>query len=172
MTAAQKKALRARQYTYYEMLAFAQFFTEHRAENSPENLLATFLRWEKVSAEAPARIEKLMLIETAVVKYYGLSLQDVRGKRRYTELVRARQVIAYITTRLGTQCASQNQIASTLGLNRNNIQFGKDKCALLMEVEPQLRREITDIEHKLAAGFAAIDAAQAEQQKQILNEDE
>jgi chromosomal replication initiation ATPase DnaA len=155
MTAAQKRALRARQYTYYEVLSFAQFFVEHRAENSPENLLAAFLRWKEDAAAQPVLSEKLMLIEHAVVKYYGLNLQDVRGKRRYTELVTARQIIAYLTVKL----ASQNTVASTLGTNRNSIQYRKSKCGTLMSVEKQLCKEVQEIENALTAKFAAMDAA-------------
>jgi chromosomal replication initiation ATPase DnaA len=152
MTAAQRTALRARQYTYYEMLAFAQFFTAHRTENSPEQLLAGFLKWKQVEGETSARIERLMVIEQVAVQYYGVALGDVRGKRRYKELVRVRQVIWYFSVKYG----SQHEIANALGNNRNNVQFGKTKCALLMETEPQLRKEVTEIEQRLIEPMAAI----------------
>jgi chromosomal replication initiation ATPase DnaA len=160
MTAAQRTALRARQYTYYEVLAFAQFFTAHRTENSPEQLLAGFLKWKEIEGATSVRVERLMVIEQVCVDYYRLALQDVRGKRRYTELVRCRQVIAHLSVKYG----SQNEVANALGNNRNNIQFGKTKCALLMETEAQLRKEVAEIEERLTEPFAAI----AERERQAI----
>lgn len=153
MTAEQRTALRARQYTYYEMLAFAQFYQLHRNENSPSNLLCVFLKWKLQTAEVTLLAQRLLVIEEVVVNYYGLSLQEVRGKRRYAELVRARQVISYLTVRH----ASQQQIATTLGANRNNIQFGKTKCATLMLTEPLLKQEVEAIEKRLEIPFAELD---------------
>lgn len=154
MTAAARTALRERQYTYYEVIAFAQFYQLHRTENSPENLLAAFLKWKQITGVQSTTTRRLLIIEEIVVTYYGLNLQDVRGKRRYTELVRARQVIAYFTVKY----ASQNQVANALGSNRNNIQFGKTKCALLMETEPLLRKEVAEIEKRLEQPMADIAA--------------
>ena len=99
-----------------------------------------------------------MVIEEAVVSYYGLSLQDVRGKRRYQELVRARQVISYLTVNHG----SQHQIATALGTDRNNIQYGKTKCADLMDTEPLLRKEVAEIQLRLKVPFAEIDQQAAD----------
>jgi chromosomal replication initiation ATPase DnaA len=167
MTAAQKTALRARTFTYYEMLAFAQFYSEHRNENSPEQLLAAFLKWKQTENTETATNERLMLIEAAAVAYYGESLQDVRGKRRYRELVRCRQVIAYLTVKH----ASQNTIAGCLGGDRNNIQYSKTKCGILMETEPLLRKEVREIEARLAEPLAAIDKAQREKEQRIINDE-
>ena len=167
MTAPQRTALRARSYTYYEMLAFARFYYERRNESSPEQLLAGFLKWKQVENVETVANERLMLIEAATVAYYGQNPQDVRGKRRYRELVRCRQVIAY----LSVKWASQNIIADCLGGNRNNIQFSKTKCGILMETEPLLRKEVREIEARLAEPLAAIDKAQREKEQKILNDE-
>jgi hypothetical protein len=91
----------------------------------------------------------------------------VRGKRRYLELVRARQVISHLSVKY----SSQHKAADILGGNRNNIQFGKTKCALLMETEPLLRREVAEIEQRLEAPFAQIDADfEEELKRQTINE--
>lgn len=152
MTAAMRTALRERHYTYYEMLAFAQYYHDHRYKNSPENLLAAFTKLKEVSGDLTIKQRLLLLIEATVVNYYGLALQDVRGKRRYLELVRARQVISYFTVRY----ASQNTIANAIGFSRNNIQYGKTKCAELMETERLLRKEVADIEKRLEEPIKAI----------------
>lgn len=166
MTTREKTALRARHYTYYEVLTFAQFYQLHRNENSPENLLRAFLQWQQVEGDFTPMARKLLVIEETVCKYYGLTLVDVRGKRRYTEFVRARQVIAYESVKL----TSQNKVANTLGGNRNNIQFGKTKCAILMDVEPLLRKEVREIEQRLIEPFAKIDAEHEEQKRKTINE--
>lgn len=160
--------LRARHYTYYEMLSFAQYYQMHRNENSPQKLLAAFLTWRHQNEQATETGRRLLVIEEMVVNYYGLRLQDVRGKRRYAELVRARQVIAY----LSVKHTSQHTIAMTLGVNRNNVQFGKTKCAILMETEPLLRKEVAEIEQRLQAPFAEIDAQFGERLTNQLNKDE
>jgi hypothetical protein len=166
MTTREKTALRARHYTYYEVLAFAQFYQQHRNENSPENLLRAYLQWQQVEGEFTPMARKLLTIEEVVCKYYALTLVDVRGKRRYTEFVRARQVIAYESVKL----TSQHKAADTLGGNRNNIQFGKTKCAILMETEPLLRKEVKEIEQRLVEPFAKIDADFEEQKRKTINE--
>ena len=167
MTAQQRTALRARSYTYYEILAFAQFYSEHRNENSPEQLLAAYLRWKQTEGAETVVNERLMLIEAATCKYYEQSLQDVRGKRRYRELVRCRQVIAYLTVKH----ASQHTIAGCLGGDRNNIQYSKTKCGVLMETEPLLRKEVKEIEQRLAEPLAAIEKAQRDKELKALNDE-
>lgn len=167
MTAAMRLAIRARHYTYGEVLAFAQFYQLHRNENSPENLLANFLKWKQVEGDLSLRSRKLLIIEEVVAGYYGLALQDVRAKRRYAELVRARQVIAYFTVKH----ASQQQIASCVGMGRNSVQYGKDKTALMLGIEPQLRKEVDEIASRLVAPLEALDKQEQEIAK-LKNEDE
>lgn len=154
MTTAQRTALRARNYTHGEMLTFAQFYHEHRTENTPENLLAAFFKVKQAEGEFTLQQRRLMAIEDAVCSYYGQSLQDVRGNRRYAELVRCRQVIAHFAV----LSASQHKAAECLGLKRDNIQYAKTKCSSLIDVEPLLRREVDEIKKRLEQPFAAIDA--------------
>jgi hypothetical protein len=168
MTAQQKLSLRARAYTYYEMLAFAQFFHEHRTENSPENILLGWLKWKEVKVDLNLTERKLLAIEQICVGYYGLDLQDVRGSRRYTELVRCRQVIAYFSVRF----ASQHTAARTLGGKRDNLQYGKTKCAQLMEVEPLLRKEVADVERRIAEALRSLDDEQQKQISETINTNE
>ena len=157
MTAAkaaqQRYTLRERTYTYYEMLAFAQYFHEHRTESTPVTLLSNFFKIKHAEGEYTAQQHKLMAIEETTCLYYGLNLQDVRGKRRYAELVRARQVVMYFAV----QHASQSDVAACLGTNRNNVQHSKTKCASLMTVEPQLRREVAEVVERLTPIFADIE---------------
>jgi chromosomal replication initiation ATPase DnaA len=167
MTTAQRTALRARTYTHGEMLAFAQFYHEHRTENTPENLLAAFFKVKQAEGEFTLQQRRLMAIEEAVCGYYGQTLQDVRGKRRYTELVRCRQVIAHFAV----LHASQHKAADCLGTDRNNIQYAKSKCSELMEVEPLLRREVAEIAKRLETPFAAIDKICKEAINKQTNED-
>jgi chromosomal replication initiation ATPase DnaA len=165
MTQSQRTALRSRQFTYYEMLAFAQFYQQHRNENSPENLLAAFLQWKKVETEAAPQTRRLLVIESVVTSYYGLALIDVRGKRRYLELVRARQVIAHFAVKY----ASQNKAANALGAKRDNIQYSKTKCSVLMETEALLRKEVADIEKRLFEPLAAIERELKELEDKTIN---
>jgi chromosomal replication initiation ATPase DnaA len=159
MTAALRTALRVRQFTYYEMVAFAQYYQQHRNQNSPENLLKAFLSWKETEEGAAPNARRLLAIESIVSRYYGLALADVRGKRRYTELVRARQVIAHICVQyqLKYQLGGQKQIARVLGGKRDNVQYSKTKCAILMETEPLLRKEVAEIERRLVEPLAVID---------------
>jgi chromosomal replication initiation ATPase DnaA len=172
MTAQQKTALRARTFTYYEVLAFAQFYLEHRNENSPQNLLAAFLEWRQSEAVMTATDRRLQVIEEAVTRYYGLVLADVRGKRRYTELVRARQVIFHLAVQ--DTKASQQKIAEMTGKKREDVQYGKTKCAQLMETEPLLRKEVAEIEGRIAYRFKQIEAELKELERKTIkqNEDE
>ena len=171
MTSQQRTALRARTFTHGEVLAFAQFYHLHHGENSPENLLANYFRWREISKEFSITARRLLIIEEVVVDYYGLALEDVRGKRRYKELVRARQVIAHLTVRW----ASQNSIAGVIGMNRNNVQFSKTKCGILMDTEKQLRHEVAEITQRLAPKLSELDAEEtkiAKQDNLTQNEDE
>jgi len=145
MTHEQRVALRERRYTYYEMLAYGQFYHEHRNENSPEKLLVAFLKWKALEGEITVTARKLLIVEEVVCRYYGLALADVRGKRRYAELVRARQVIAHCSIKY----ASQNNVTQCIGMYRNNVQYGKTKCSTLMETEPVLRREVAEIQGRI-----------------------
>lgn len=171
MTSQQRTALRARTFTHGEVLAFAQFYHLHHGENSPENLLANYFRWREISKEFSITARRLLIIEEVVVDYYGLALEDVRGKRRYKELVRARQVIAHLTVRW----ASQNSIAGVIGMNRNNVQFSKTKCGILMETEKQLRQEVAEITQRLTPRLTELDAEEtkiAKLDNETQNEDE
>lgn len=168
MTQQQSIALRVRLYTYYEVLAFAQFYQQHRNENSPENLLAAFLQWKKVEAELVPQARRLLAIESIVCEYYMLPLQDVRGKRRYLELVRARQVIAYFAVKHGTQ----ERVANVLGKKRESVQYGKTKCEQLMETEKLLCKEVAEIEKRLKEPLAAIDRELKELESKTIKENE
>jgi len=167
MTPQARTALRARAYTYYEMLAYAHFYAVHRYENSPEKLLAAYLDWRQETRDESAMARKLYLVEGITCQYFGVAIQDVRGRRRFKILVRARHVISHLAVPL----ASQNEIARILGYKRANIQSAKDKCAVLMENEKDLRRDIAAIQQRLEKPFAEIDAEEsAAIEKQ--NEDE
>ena len=74
--------------------SFGQFYASHRNESSPEVLLVSFLRWKNVDGEFSLEARKILIIEETVCRYYGISVADMRSKRRYKELVIARQVIA------------------------------------------------------------------------------
>jgi len=171
MTSQQRIVFRGRHFTYGEVLAFAQFYHLHHGENSPDNLLANYFRWKEISKEFSATARRLLVVEETVVNYYGLDMADVRGKRRYKELVRARQVIAYLTVHY----ASQNAITGVIGMNRNNVQFSKTKCGILMETEKLLRQEVAEIEQRLKPQLLEIDeeVKRLEQQEaKRFNEDE
>jgi chromosomal replication initiation ATPase DnaA len=165
-----RTALRARTFTHGEVLAFAQFYHVHHGENSPENLLANYFHWKEISKEFSITARRLLIIESTVVDYYGLALEDVRGKRRYKELVRARRVIAYLTVLYATQ----SQINGVIGMNRNNVQFSKTKCGILMDTEKQLRNEVADITQRLAPKLSELIAEETKVaiQTTTQNEDE
>ncbi len=168
MTENKRQALRGRQYTFYEMVVWAQFYHEHRNENSPEQLLTEFLKWKPNAKAETMQAHQLLLIESAVADYYKLPLQDVRGKRRYKEFVRARQVIAHLAVQFG----SEHEVANTLGPKRDNIHFSKTKCRILMQSEPLLRKEVADIEARLCEPLAAIEKKQFENETNNKNEDD
>ena len=146
------------------MVSFAQFFAQHRNEDSQHNLLIRFLRWGQHNQfnESDPTVRILLKIEEVVVGYYDLTLMDVRGKRRYAELVRARQVITHLSLKLVTQ----HGMANAIGVNRNNVQSRNSKCAILMETEPQLRKEVAEIEKKLKGLILEIEAEQFEKIKE------
>lgn len=146
------------------MLAFARFYHLHHGENSPENLLAAYFRWQETDSHVNETARRLMLIERTVVEYYGLLLEDVRGKRRFKELVRARQMIAYFAV----LHAPQNMIQRSLGMNRNNVQYSKTKCGELLGVERQLRRERDEIRQRLEPLLAGLQIGREEREKVLI----
>ena len=149
----ENRAYRARPFTYYEMITFAQFYHAHHGERSIDNLMISFFRWKEISKEYSITTRRLLLIEDVVIKYYGLALAEVRGKRRYQELVRARQVIAY----LAVQYAPQNIVSKVLGMPRNSIQSGKTKCGEMIKLEKLLSDEVAKIRKRLVNPLQALD---------------
>ena len=149
----ENKAYRSRPFTYYEMITFAQFYHAHHGETSIDNLMISFFRWKEISKEYSITTRRLLLIEDTVIKYYGLVLSEVRGERRYQELVRARQVIAF----LAVEYAPQSVVSKVLGMPRNSVQSGKTKCAELIQVEKLLRDEVAKIRKRLIYPLQALD---------------
>ena len=135
--------MRSRKYTYFEMLNFARMFADNRDADTPANLLRDFLRFKTTHENTDMSLQKVQLIEHATVEYFDLSLDAVRSKRRYRELVTARQVIAYLCVKF----TSEENVAAAIGGNRNNVHYSKTKCGIMMETEPHLVRQVEAIEN-------------------------
>jgi len=149
----EKRAYRSRAFTYYEMLTFAQYYHAHHGEASIDNLMISFFRWKEISKEFSITTRRLLMIEEVVINFYGLVLSEVRGSRRYQELVRARQVIAY----LAVEYAPQQVVAKVLKMKRDSVQASKTKCAELIGVEKTLRDEVTRIRKRLIYPLQTLD---------------
>lgn len=134
--------LRLRAYTFNQLVSFAEHWKDILNDVPIEVAVADFfnVRYELITnAKRRSIIE---MIEAVVCEFYELGIDQVRGKCRRRDLVKARQVIAYLTTKHATQ----HYIAMVLGNDsRDNIQARKDKCALLMETEPEYVREVESI---------------------------
>lgn len=167
MKESEKNTYRSRPFTYYEITTFAHYYHAHHGEASIDNLLISFFRWKEISKEFSITTRRLLTIEEAVIRYYGLDLAEVRGERRYVELVRARQVIAY----LACEHASENFISDTLKMKRCSVQSRKAKCGVLLVVERQLRDDVAKIRKRLIAPFQTLAEEQIKLEEKSLKLD-
>lgn len=101
------------------------------------------------SVTPPARrAPNLSDVLQATARYHQLSLDDLLSKRRTKEVVRARQIAMYLA-REETD-ASLPEIGAALGgRNHSTVLYGYQKIAKNVELDPTLRREVSEIRRQL-----------------------
>lgn len=96
----------------------------------------------------PRRVAKLEEVLEATATYHQLSLDDMLGKRRTKDVVRARQIAMYLA-REETE-ASLPEIGEAFGGRAHTtIMYGYDKIAQSVEEDPDLQREVSAIRRQL-----------------------
>lgn len=94
------------------------------------------------------RAPNLTDVLQATARYHQLSLDDLLSKRRTKEVVRARQIAMYLA-REETD-ASLPEIGAALGgRNHSTVLYGYQKIAKSVELDPTLRREVSEIRRQL-----------------------
>lgn len=94
------------------------------------------------------RAPNLADVLQATATYHQLSLDDLLSKRRTKEVVRARQIAMYLA-REETD-ASLPEIGAALGgRNHSTVLYGYQKIAKSVELDPSLRREVSEIRRQL-----------------------
>ena len=152
--------LRERKFTFYECVNFARFYSDNRDTKSAHELMLDFLKIKKNFTAPTIAMKIVQLIEQSVADYYNIPLDDIRGKRRFADLIRARQVIAYLSVKYG----SQHLVAKALpGINRMKIQHSKTMCAILMETEPDLAHEVESISNSIAGQIVSLERSSPEE---------
>ncbi len=100
------------------------------------------------STPAVRRAPNLTDVLQATARYHQLSLDDLLSKRRTKEVVRARQIAMYLA-REETD-ASLPEIGAALGgRNHSTVLYGYQKIAKSVELDPTLRREVSEIRRQL-----------------------
>ncbi len=100
------------------------------------------------SAPPVRRAPNLTDVLQATARYHQLSLDDLLSKRRTKEVVRARQIAMYLA-REETD-ASLPEIGAALGgRNHSTVLYGYQKIAKSVELDPTLRREVSEIRRQL-----------------------
>lgn len=94
------------------------------------------------------RAPNLADVLQATATYHQLSLDDLLSKRRTKEVVRARQIAMYLA-REETD-ASLPEIGAALGgRNHSTVLYGYQKIAKSVDLDPSLRREVSEIRRQL-----------------------
>ena len=105
----------------------------------------------KNSARPPQPTRRATSIDQvlqATAKYHQLSMDDLLSKRRTKAVVRARQIAMYLARE--ETAASFPQIGAALGgRNHSTVLHGYQKIAGEVDLDEELRREVSDIRRQL-----------------------
>jgi chromosomal replication initiation ATPase DnaA len=109
--------LRRRKFTYAEVVGFAEYYAQHRYEDNEIGLLSAFLGLSETKASDNA-LKFVQAVELAVARRFNQSLEAIRSRRRYPELVACRQAIAYVACKHVSEATAA---AALVYGTRNNV---------------------------------------------------
>jgi chromosomal replication initiator protein len=109
-----------------------------------EDILEASLQ-DLIAAPKTLTVEQVI---SGVVRYYRVTVQDIKGRRRTRDIVRPRQVAMYLA-RTETQ-ASLPEIGEALGgRDHTTVLYGIQKIEGLLEQDSTLRRQVATIQQQL-----------------------
>lgn len=104
---------------------------------------------EPVPLAIPGRVTVEQVLAT-VAAYSGISVADLRGPRRVTHLVRARQLAMFLAVTVAR--ASAPQTAARLGgRDHTTVLHGRDKIKHLIAIDMEVAAEVAAIKQQLEA---------------------
>jgi len=116
--------LRKRKFTYTEVIGFAEYFTQHRYEDTEAGLLSAYLGLGKTKANDPA-LKFVQAVELAVSRRFEQTLEAIRSRRRYPELVTCRQAIAYVACKHVSEATAAEALSYG---TRNNVRDARKRA--------------------------------------------
>ncbi len=87
-------------------------------------------------------------IQEVVARYYHITVEDIKGKRRVKDIVNPRQVAMYLSREMTE--ASFPKIGSEFGgKDHTTVLHAHEKITKLIAVDPSTKREVNEIKEKL-----------------------
>lgn len=87
-------------------------------------------------------------IQEVVARYYHITVDDIKGKRRVKEIVTPRQIAMYLSREM-TEASFPKIGAEFGGKDHTTVLHAHEKIAKLVEVDASVKREVSDLKDKI-----------------------
>mgnify|MGYP002754166314 FL=1 len=112
--------------------------------------ISTDLAAEALQSFLPGGDEKLLTvhdIQSAVAKYYNITVEDIKGKKRTKTMVQPRQIAMYLSRELTR--VSLQKIGADFGRDHSTVIHAYEKISQEAKDDPETIRVINEIKHSL-----------------------
>ena len=104
-----------------------------------------------VSENMPSAISVDLIIDT-VARYYNISVEEIKGKKRTANIAQARQVAMFITRDL-TNLSLEDVGKAFGGKDHTTVLHSVNKVEDCLQIDPKLNRDISELKENIKKSF-------------------